>query len=100
MKKENSNIQTTVYDAYHSILRQVVALIEDVRISINKHVYGCLLCSNAKVLRIVALLSLPYNVNLHDRTIGVADYQLILPKEELQRVLTDEISAYDEENKK
>lgn len=32
------------------------------------------------------------------KPIGVADYQLILPKEELQRVLTDEIKAFDEEN--
>lgn len=31
------------------------------------------------------------------KPIGVADYQLIVPKEKLQKVLTDEIKAFDEE---
>ena len=33
------------------------------------------------------------------KPIGVADYQLIVPKEKLQKVLTDEIKAFSEENK-
>ena len=33
------------------------------------------------------------------KPIGVADYQLIIPKQELQKVLTDEIKSYNEENK-
>ena len=31
------------------------------------------------------------------KPIGVADYQLIVPKEKLQKVLTDEINAFSEE---
>ena len=31
------------------------------------------------------------------KPIGVADYQLIVPKEKLQKVLTDEIKAFSEE---
>ncbi len=34
------------------------------------------------------------------KPIGVADYQLIVPKEKLQKVLTDEIKAFSEEKKK
>lgn len=30
------------------------------------------------------------------KPIGVADYQLIVPKEKLQKVLTDEIKAFSE----
>ena len=33
------------------------------------------------------------------KPIGVADYQLIVPKEKLQKVLTDEIKAFSEEKK-
>lgn len=33
------------------------------------------------------------------KPIGVADYQLIVPKEKLQKVLADEIKAFSEENK-
>lgn len=29
------------------------------------------------------------------KPIGVADYQLLLPKEQLQKVLTDEVRAYE-----
>ena len=32
------------------------------------------------------------------KPIGVADYQLIVPKEKLQKVLADEIKAFSEEN--
>ena len=32
--------------------------------------------------------------------IGVADYQLIVPKEKLQKVLADEIKAFSEEKEK
>ena len=32
------------------------------------------------------------------KPIGVADYQLIVPKDKLQKVLTDEIKAFSEEN--
>mgnify|MGYP004462239405 CR=1 FL=1 len=31
------------------------------------------------------------------KPIGVADYQLIVPKEKLQKVLADEIKAFSEE---
>ena len=31
------------------------------------------------------------------KPIGVADYQLIVPKDKLQKVLTDEIKAFSEE---
>ena len=34
------------------------------------------------------------------KPIGVADYQLIVPKEKLQKVLADEIKAFDEEKVK
>lgn len=34
------------------------------------------------------------------KPIGVADYQLIVPKEKLQKVLTDEIKAFSEEKEK
>ena len=34
------------------------------------------------------------------KPIGVADYQLIVPKEELQKVLSDEIKAFNEEKEK
>ena len=34
------------------------------------------------------------------KPIGVADYQLIVPKEKLQKVLTDEIKAFSEEKGK
>ena len=30
-----------------------------------------------------------------DKPIGVADYQLLLPKDELQKVLTDEMKAFN-----
>jgi len=33
------------------------------------------------------------------KPIGVADYQLIVPKEKLQKVLTDEIKAFSEEKR-
>ena len=32
-----------------------------------------------------------------EKPIGVADYQLIVPKEKLQKVLADEIKAFSEE---
>ena len=32
-----------------------------------------------------------------EKPIGVADYQLIVPKENLQKVLADEIKAFSEE---
>lgn len=41
MKEENSNTQAIVNEDYRSILRQAVALIEDARTSIAKHVNGC-----------------------------------------------------------
>ena len=34
------------------------------------------------------------------KPIGVADYQLIVPKEKLQKVLADEIKAFSEEKEK
>ncbi len=34
------------------------------------------------------------------KPIGVADYHLIVPKEKLQKVLTDEIKAFSEEKGK
>ena len=34
------------------------------------------------------------------KPIGVADYQLIVPKEKLQKVLADEIKAFSEEKGK
>ena len=47
-------------------------------------------------------LFLPNKLALEDmgKPIGVADYQLIVPKEELQKVLTDEIKAFSEEKGK
>ena len=33
------------------------------------------------------------------KPIGVADYQLIVPKEKLQKVLADEIKAFSEEKR-
>lgn len=41
MKEENRNLQTVVQENYRSILRQAVAVIEDARTSIAKHVNGC-----------------------------------------------------------
>ena len=38
-------------------------------------------------------------VELVGNTIGVADYQLIVPKDKLQKVLADEIKAFSEEKK-
>ena len=32
-----------------------------------------------------------------EKPIGVADYQLIVPKDKLQKVLTDEIKAFNDE---
>jgi hypothetical protein len=32
------------------------------------------------------------------KPIGVADYQLIIPKEELHKVITDEIKLYESNN--
>ena len=32
------------------------------------------------------------------KPIGMADYQLIIPKEELQKVITDEIKLYESNN--
>lgn len=61
-----------------------------------------------KVLRSVALLPWSHNLlllskgfndeaTLQGKPIGVADYQLIVPKEKLQKVLADEIKAFSEE---
>lgn len=35
-----------------------------------------------------------------EKPIGVADYQLLLPKEKLQKVLTDEVKAFESKKKK
>lgn len=94
MKEGKSNIQAIVHYESRTIVRQAVSLIEDIRISIAKHVNRCVLGSNEKVLRSVVLFPLSYNENLQDRTISVTDNQLILPKEVLHRVLTDEIKAF------
>ena len=48
---------------------------------------------DVKVLRSVALEDM-------GKPIGVADYQLIVPKEKLQKVLADEIKAFSEEKEK
>lgn len=34
-----------------------------------------------------------------DKPIGVADYRLIIPQEDLKQVIQDEIQAYDDEKK-
>lgn len=35
-----------------------------------------------------------------DKPIGVADYRLIIPQEDLKQVIQDEIQAYDDEKQK
>ena len=37
-------------------------------------------------------------MKIWENLFGVADYQLIVPKEKLQKVLADEIKAFSEEN--
>lgn len=100
MKEGKSNIQAIVHYEYCSIVRQAVTLIEDIRISIAKHVNRCILGSNEKVLRSVVLFPLSYNLNLQDRIMGVIDYQQSLSEKGFHRVLTDEIMAFDEEKTK
>ena len=54
---------------------------------------------NLKMYETQALTRVEVELALEDmgKPIGVADYQLIVPKEKLQKVLADEIKAFSEE---
>ena len=101
---EDKNRQlTSACNEFSEILRHTVAVIEDARTEIlldrlvrgadeNRSI-GIILCAEKDRVEV--------ELALEDmgKPIGVADYQLIVPKEQLQKILTDEIKAFDEEKK-
>ena len=56
-----------------------------------RYTIGIILCAEKDRVEVELALE-----NL-GKTIGVADYQLIVPKENLQKVLADEVKAFSEE---
>ena len=56
-----------------------------------RYTIGIILCAEKDRVEVELALE-----NL-GKTIGMADYQLIVPKENLQKVLADEVKAFSEE---